>query len=73
MTVEEAWIVLKRCLYDRRSLDAARAYGDARELKGHVEVCGKAVNFGVRNETLSSPGHTRCGQDGWLCDKAKKP
>ena len=48
---------------------AADAYGDARELRGHVGACEKVINYGVKNETLSSPGHTRCG-DGWYCPDA---
>ena len=45
---------------------AADALGDARELRGHVSACRNVLNFGVKNETLSSPGHTRCG-DNWYC------
>ena len=36
----------------------------------HFEACGRHVNFGAKDETLSSPGYTRCG-DGWDCPRAK--
>ena len=40
------------------------AYGDARELKGHVEACRRRKIVG-RTDSLSP----NCG-DGWYCDQA---
>ena len=51
---------------------AVDVLGDARELKGHVAACEKSINFGVKDGTLSSPGHTRCGQDGYYCEEGKR-
>ena len=45
---------------------AVMAYGDARELKGHVDACG-AYQPVHPNAPESGPA---CG-DGWLCDAAK--
>ena len=48
------------------------AAADVLMLAVHVEACEKSINFGVKGETLSSPGHTRCGQDEWYCDQAPR-
>ena len=48
----------------------ADALRDTRELRGHKRACRNVLYFGVKNETLSSPGHTRCGQSGWYCSDA---
>ena len=47
-------------------MEAADAYGDARELKGHVDACGAATDTG-----FTGIGAKWCG-DGYLCDKAKE-
>ncbi len=53
-------------------MEAADAYGDARELKGHVDACGKRGPRiragGYLVATIPSP---KCG-DGWLCPQAKE-
>ena len=41
---------------------AADAYGDARELKGHVKTCGKR-----HGESFVVPD---CGTEGWYCEDA---
>lgn len=45
-------------------MDAADAYGDARELRGHVQACKKLVDTG--------DGNSYCGEDGVYCDDAPK-
>ena len=50
---------------------AAEVFAAAERLDEHVKTCRKHVNFGAKNETLSSPGYTPCG-DGWYCDRAPK-
>ena len=45
-------------------LEKIDAYGDARELRGHVEACGKTFD--------ERPGAFRCGF-GWYCDTAPTP
>lgn len=47
-------------------ISCADAYGDARELKGHVEACGKANQGGN-----PADGPEYCGHDGWLCEQAQ--
>ncbi len=84
MTVEEARgelglvtniAAIKRMMIT--DLDAAQklmdgridAYGDARELKGHVRVCGR---YAASGEHGAPPAlGPKCG-DGWYCDQAKK-
>ena len=44
---------------------AADAYGDARELRGHVEACEHGIN------KPSDFGDDVCGDAGFLCDRAK--
>ena len=41
------------------------AYGDARELKGHVEACEHGIN------KPSDFGDDVCGDGDFLCDRAK--
>ena len=50
-----------------RVMEAADAYGAARELKGHVDTCG-AYQPVHPNAPESGPA---CG-DGWICDKGKE-
>ena len=69
MTVERE--ALERVLHSAPSgmftkfMAAADAYGDARELKGHVEACGKR-----HGESFVVPD---CGTEGWYCDRAPTP
>ena len=46
-------------------MEAADVYGDARELKGHVDACQETSGNGY-----DGPWHD-CG-DGWLCDVGKE-
>lgn len=81
MTVKEAYALLERYVVDHaprlrlsqaekaaRIMRLGRAYGDARELKGHVDACGKY-------KLVKKPGlvyhdyKTPCGH-GWYCDQA---
>ncbi len=47
------------------------AWGDARELAGHVGACKKTRSAGInyRGEQL---GIERCGTSGWYCPDAPK-
>ena len=51
--------------YTERIMAAADAYGDARELKGHVKACQRV---GPR-KLVAQETPPACG-DGWHCDKA---
>ncbi len=50
------------------------AYGDARELKGHVRACGESwphVSNPAYNRLQAEGKQTPCGTENWYCDKAK--
>ena len=72
MNVEEAWagVTDTMILEDKRGWSqveiesAVRAYGAARELKGHVDACGRVCSELDRLDAL-------CG-DGWLCEDARE-
>ena len=68
MNSEEAWEAIKLTAgYEHGWESAVRAYGAARELKGHVDACG---HYQPLHQTPGLVGMgKRCG-DGWLCDDA---